>query len=274
MSENQAKKSEEEMPEPLDEKPPAVPLWMITFADMSSLLMACFVMLYSMSSTDTVKYKDAVGSLKDAFGITTQEAGSFNSLSASPVSLDVATPRPFAIITSENSQPVQKGTKKDTSAGSGEEGENDKATTELVEQLKSIAITEGLLDEVGFEVEDGKIILRARGQVFFETGSAKIKESSYGFLKKIAFLMKKTTLFLTIEGHTDDRPIRGSSAFPSNWELSAIRATTVVRFFSIAGIVSNRLKAIGYADAKPLVPNNNEENRSRNRRVEFIFAKE
>jgi len=271
MSEHQGKKAEEEMPDPPDEKPPAVPLWMITFADMSSLLMACFVMLYSMSSTDTVKYKDAAGSLRDTFGITTQEVGSFNALSSSPVSLDVATPRPFAIITSESAQPVQKGA--DDEGDGGTKGQ-DKSTYELMEQLQKIASEEGVVDEIGFEVEPGKIILRARGKVFFDAGLAKIKEQSFGFLKKVAFLLKKTNFYLSVEGHTDDKPMVGSVNFPSNWELSAVRATTVIRFFSLAGIAASRLKATGYADAKPLVPNNNSENRAKNRRVEFIFTKE
>jgi chemotaxis protein MotB len=271
MAEHQVKKAEEEMPEPSDEKPPAVPLWMITFADMSSLLMACFVMLYSFSSTDTVKYKDAAGSLKDAFGVTSQEVGTFNALSSTPVSLDVATPRAFAIISNESAQPINKGSDNEADEAGGKQ---DKGTSDLLTELKSIASEEGVMDEIGFEVEPGKIILRARGKILFESGSAKIKTESYGFLKKIAFLLKKTSFSLSVDGHTDDQAIRGSVAFPSNWELSAVRATTVIRFFALAGVEPHRLKATGFADSRPLVPNNNADNRAKNRRVEFIFTKE
>jgi chemotaxis protein MotB len=132
---------------------------------------------------------------------------------------------------------------------------------------------EGLLNEVGVEVEEGKIKIRAKVKLFFGSGSARIQSRSYELLKKISFFMKKTRYFLTIEGHTDNLPAKGS-AFPSNWELSSVRATTVLRFIALSGISRTRLRAIGYADSKPLVPNTSKRNREKNRRVEFVFTKE
>ena len=78
---------------------------------------------------------------------------------------------------------------------------------------------------------------------------------------------------IAIRGHTDDRNIQ-TRQFPSNWELSAVRATTVLRFFIQQGIDPQRMTATGYADYIPLVDNDSAENRARNRRVEFVLEKE
>ena len=82
--------------------------------------------------------------------------------------------------------------------------------------------------------------------------------------------MKKYPYTLSVEGHTDNTPIH-TEIFPSNWELSLYRATNVVRFFIEKGVDPKRIYAVGYADTDPILPNTTEENKARNRRVEFVF---
>ena len=270
--------SEEEGKKKPEEQAGGAPAWMVTFSDLVTLLLTFFVLLLSFANTDLIKYKEALGSLKDAFGVQTREIGTFQAQSPSPISLDAPTPKPFSVIENDVPPGGKNAIKKDDENkedgekedGASEESNND--THKMLEEIKKYIMDEGLLSEVGVEVEDGKIKIRARLKVVFESGSAKIKKGSYELLKKIAFFLKKTKYYLTIEGHTDNTPAKGS-AFPSNWELSSVRATTVLRFINMTGVSRTRLRAIGYADSQPLVPNTSRTNRLKNRRVEFVFTK-
>ena len=85
-------------------------------------------------------------------------------------------------------------------------------------------------------------------------------------------VQKNAGVWFEVEGHTDDVPI-STSRFPSNWELSAARAGSAVRYLSRGGVPASRLRAIGFADTRPLVPNTNTENRGKNRRIEFLFVR-
>src|SRR5690606_12073161 len=106
----------------------------------------------------------------------------------------------------------------------------------------------------------------------FDSGSADISTASMRALDKIARVVGDTDRRLIIEGHTDDLPIR-TSQFPSNWELSAARATRILRYLSQRHqIPPARLTAIAYADQKPVAPNDSEANRSRNRRIEIMIV--
>ena len=89
-------------------------------------------------------------------------------------------------------------------------------------------------------------------------------------LKHIIDILKKHNYKVVVRGHTDDLPIR-SEIFPSNWELSAARAAATLRYLAGQGISPSRMKAVGYADTRPIVPNNTKDNRALNRRVEFYF---
>ncbi|MBN1114807.1 MAG: OmpA family protein [Oligoflexia bacterium] len=255
-----------------EEQKAGAPAWMVTFSDMTTLLLTFFVLLLSFANTDLIKYKEALGSLKDAFGVQTLEIGNFQAQSPSPISLEAPTPKPFAIIEHEVSGGRRADTQEDVREGEAVEEGLDKETKEMLEDIRKLIMDEGLLDEVGVDVEQGKIHIRARANVLFDSGSVKIKRESYSLLKKIAFLMKKTRYNLTIEGHTDSDSVSGS--FPSNWELSSVRATTVLRFINLAGVDKVRLRPIGYGDSRPLVPNTSARNKVLNRRVEFVFTKE
>ncbi len=116
----------------------------------------------------------------------------------------------------------------------------------------------------------------------YDLGSAKIKKSMYPMLKRIAEAIKSWDIkdyVIEVQGHTDNIPVVASSKYESNWELSANRATNVVRYFISLGIPPDRLRAAGYADTRPLVPNTDAngnpipENQAKNRRVEIIIER-
>ena len=127
--------------------------------------------------------------------------------------------------------------------------------------------------EVGFD-KDG-VVLELSSKAFFASGRATLLPEAKEILRGVVEEMEGPTYeayFIDIEGHTDDVPIN-SARFPSNWELSASRAASVVRYFIELGVKPTRLKAAGYADTKPKAPNTDlfdegiPENRAQNRRV-------
>ena len=110
-----------------------------------------------------------------------------------------------------------------------------------------------------------------KGGLLFNSASAELKENAVGVLADIAAQMTEARFKLVIEGHTDDQAIH-TGRYPSNWELSSARAAAVARFMDSRGVARRRITIVGYADAKPLVPNNDEAGRAKNRRVRLVIT--
>lgn len=214
---------------------PGVPAWVVTYGDMMSLLLAFFVMLLSFSEVDRVKFKAFMGSMQEAFGVQKLEE-----LIEIPEGANIVIPEIM-------------------SGGSS-----------ILSELNSIVPR----SFPGSRVQEDKVgtLLIVPGRLLFESGTAELKPETRAFLQEIAELVaSKPSTQLQIEGHTDNIPIK-TTQFPSNWELSAGRAISVVRFLiEDSNVQASRLGAAGYADTRPLVPNNSPENRETNRRVEFLF---
>ncbi|MFC1855748.1 flagellar motor protein MotB [Thermodesulfobacteriota bacterium] len=229
----------EEEPEEQEEGAPA---WMVTFADMVTLLLTFFVLLLSFANTDTQKFKDMLGSLKDAFGTQEEETsqyvdGKSDPMESMPNILDM------------------------------KEREKLLFFKEMVKLIKKSDL--GKSSEL--EMEKDGLRLRVKGQTLFKPGSAELSKKMYGLLDEINVLREKFQYSVVVEGHTDNIPIK-SKIYPSNWELSASRAISVIRYFMETLHVSPaKLQAVGYAATKPLVDNSTKENRAKNRRVEFKF---
>jgi chemotaxis protein MotB len=143
---------------------------------------------------------------------------------------------------------------------------------ELARELEKYVRERHLEEDVHTRVEErGLVVSLVSDHVLFAIGSADIRPGAHKLLDKIATLIAKLPNAVTVEGHTCSLPIR-TARFPSNWELSAQRATAVVRYFIQRHRISpNRLSAAGYADSKPLVPNDSELHRRRNRRVDIVI---
>jgi len=124
------------------------------------------------------------------------------------------------------------------------------------------------------ETEEDRIVLRVPGLNLFKKGGAKLTPEARPVLNEIVKIIKTKgkNHKIFIQGHTDDVPIH-TAKFESNWELSAVRATAVLRYFFDKGIDPEKLTATGYADTFPYVPNNTKEGRAKNRRIEFILEK-
>jgi chemotaxis protein MotB len=130
-------------------------------------------------------------------------------------------------------------------------------------------------DQISVAVgKEQSIRVSASDSLFFDLGKADIKPEAIKFLRNFAEVVKKTKTNIRIEGHTDSFPIH-SSAFPTNWELSAIRAVNIARFLiEENGIEPERFTVTGHSLYKPAVPNTTPENKAINRRVEIFISKE
>lgn len=220
-----------------DEQKAGAPAWVVTFGDMMSLLLTFFILLLSFSEIDKVRFAQIMGSLKDAFGVQQIQ------LLVNPV----------------NDQEQQLVPQKGNASG-----------TQLLDRLNSIlpgAFAGGEAAGDG----DTRVTYRVPDHLLFASGDSALKPAFFEALKKLAQVMKEEENYrLQIFGHTDDRPIN-TARFRNNWELSASRAVSVVSFLIEQGVDPDRLVPVGYADRRPLGPNDTPENRQKNRRVEFLF---
>ena len=117
----------------------------------------------------------------------------------------------------------------------------------------------------------GRMVVELPSAILFESGSAELSDEGKETLAQVAEVLKSIpNRNFQIAGHTDDRPIR-SKRYPSNWELSAARAVNVVKFLQEQGVPPNRLSAAGYGEYQPAVPNDSEQNRALNRRIEIVL---
>ncbi len=152
--------------------------------------------------------------------------------------------------------------------------EYEKPFVTLETKIRDIIESKNLQKDVFVEADNTGINITFSSGILYKSGSADLQQSMTPFLKDMSRMikeMKYDDILIEVEGHTDDVPIR-TVKFPSNWELSATRATHVVRFFMRQGIKKNKLKASGFADSRPKLPNivdgkPNRKNRAANRRV-------
>ena len=225
--------------------PPGAPAWMATFADLSTLLLTFFVLLLSFANMDIVKFEKMSGSLKDAFGYREENFGNFH-----PEMIARKTK-----IESEIEQILMGGPRK--------------KIRQMERKVRDLIQTKKLEKNVETETNERGLIIRVKDQAFFAGGS-RLKRQGFPVLDEVSKLLAGFPCQILVEGHTDNIPIY-SKQFPSNWELSASRAIAVMRYMvEVGGIDPTRIGAAGYAEMRPIYPNDTEEHRHANRRVEFV----
>lgn len=227
--------------------------WLVSYADFITLLFAFFVVMYAISSVNEGKYKVLSNALVNAFSNVTAQPG------GQVIVVPAAAP-PVA------ARPTLKADKMP-------------ATEKAVERDKMKNVAKNIMDVLAPLVREGKVKLleTSRGvtieindSILFGPAQAKLQPASISAMQAIALVLASTDFPITIEGHTDNLPI-STALFPSNWELSAVRATTVLRLFNDNGVGAERLTAIGYGDTRPVETNTTAEGRARNRRVSILI---
>lgn len=265
--------------DPAPKCPPAgAPAWVMTFADLMSLLMCFFVLLLSFATMDAIRFKKMAASLKDAFGVQKEipatEIVQGTSVIAQHFSPASTEPTPIEEIKQST---VIEEQNLDISGD-----QKDRLKMELLAEIQQKVeqeaenIKESLRDEidkgmVSVETENLRIVIRIHEQGSFPSGGAVLNAGFSPVMDKITAAVRESTANVVIAGHTDDIPIHTAS-YRSNWELSSARSVTVAHeLLRDKTIEPKRLVIEGYAETKPLVPNNSSENRAKNRRVEIIL---
>ena len=212
------------------------PAWLATFADMMSLLLAFFVLLFSFSSIQESKFQAAMASMQGALGVldtypTVPIHDNFEHL--------------------PDMQRTLEGVKK--------------KVEEIKENMEALKRS----DEVKVSRNEEGLAIRLDSRFLFDLSSATLRSEAFEVLDGVMGSLKDLPNEVRVEGHTDNLPIK-SSLFPSNWELSAARATAIIRYFESKGMDPRRMSAVGYGEWRPVVRNDSPENRQKNRRVEIF----
>ncbi len=236
------------------------PAWMATMADLMSLLLTFFVLLLSFANMDVVKFRVMLGSVQDAFGVQRIHPGDFEARATTPVELSVReSTAMIEAMESNKPQPPRAAPPMDPG---------------IVKQMEDAVNRLDLGRVVEVQPARRGVVVRVKGQLLFDSGSSRLRAEALVFMDEIARMANLFPYGLSIEGHTDDVPI-STPEFPSNWHLSAGRAISSLRYLVDVGEVdAKRLSAAGFADTRPLVPNDSAGNRSTNRRVEFVFLRD
>ena len=229
--------------------------WIVTFADMMTLILVFFILLYTLSEFEEDAYRELVSSVHIL-------DGDGNQISV----ID------YARNSGRNPEPLKE--VEDLLGLNPSDQVIELMEPIIVKELESMIESSDLAENVELAINGDQINIQIDGRLLFESGSAKLKDDARIIFANLGHMFREYADYrVAIRGHTDDRDIE-TAQFPSNWELSAVRATTVLRFFIQQGIDPERMTATGYADFLPLVANTTPENRARNRRVEFVLEKE
>lgn len=224
------------------------PVWVITFADLATLMLTFFVLMLSFANQDIIKFREMLGSVQDAFGVTVAREGEFQ-----------------AVLMGEGAEQKEK------------EDETQKLKRQIMEvssSVKKVADEARMSDSVEIQATADGVRVRVKGEAVFKSGSVKIDPGAVKLLNGLADVMKRTKFMVIVEGHTDNVPVRGDGAlYKSNWEISGVRASVVARYLMSRKMDPSRIAAVGYAGIRPLEGNDTPQGRARNRRVEFLIKK-
>ncbi len=269
-----------ELPE--EEEKPSIPAWVVTFADLMSLLMCFFVLLLSFSEIDAMKFKQIAGELSKAFGVQRDVPALEIPMGTSPIfdKFSPGKPEPTPVDqvrqqTSEELPQIDTLRARLDAELEAELAQKVESTTEQqlqfnLQALKNVLEQELIEGRLQMEQDRKRVIIRIEERGSFQSGSAVMTTDFEDMLFKISEVLSELPGEITIEGHTDDIPIN-TTRFNSNWDLSAARASSVANALLATGAVeAQRLKVQGYADTLPRASNEWPETRALNRRVEIV----
>jgi chemotaxis protein MotB len=239
---------DEEVEEEPDE---GIPPWVMTFADLVTLLMVFFILLFAMGSIEDEKWRLIKESLKTALGDDViPEAGTRLGLEV----VEQALAEKAVIAVDEVGAMVAK------------------EIEDLASEVEEFVYKNKLAGQVQVSSDERGAIITVSDVVLFPAGQAATSPAGKEVLKKVFDLLKQFDYNVKVEGHTDNIPIK-TEQYPSNWELSAARAANVARQLVTAGFPPQKLSVEGFAEFRPKVPNDSTKNRGVNRRIEIVYQR-
>lgn len=223
------------------ESPEEQGTWLISYADLLTLLLTMFVILVAYATFEPDRYERSEALLKRP------DQGAVDGEQAAPVQASE----------SSAAGPVDQGM----------------PVEERARLLQRAIRNSGIGEQVEARVVEGGLELQIRDRVLFPQAADRISDQGFAVLDDIATLLKRSDYDIAVEGHTDNVPI-STLRFPSNWELSAARAARVLRYLYARGVAADRMRAVGYADTRPVASNDTPEGRAANRRVSIVLDME
>ena len=221
--------------------------WLITFSDLTMLMLVFFIMLYAMSTPDPEKITNALHAVTQAL------SGKESKLATSTISREEAGVILDQVMLNRQIQLAQQ---------------------KVFSDVKFLQTKKGLEGLVGANFEDGVITIRAPGDVLFAPGEVTLTPKGREIIEAMKdFFIQHPDQTINIRGYTDNILPGTGGRFRDNWEVSSMRAVNVLRVLMDMGIEPKRLTSTGLADLNPLFPNTSEEYRAQNRRVEFVLEK-
>ncbi|SET80397.1 chemotaxis protein MotB [Oceanobacillus limi] len=241
-------------------KKSGAPKWMVTYSDMVTLILVFFILLFSMSQIDLVKFQAVSESFQN------QQIFDFY---PSPVPMDNPTDdsshEESIKLTDGHEKPVLVDERDDEVAS------EEDSLSNLMDDVESYLNQNELNNVISASRTERGVVLVLQDSILFDSGEAEILPTALPFLNKVGTLLTEIPNQIKVEGHTDTVPM-SSYRYPSNWELSGARASSVVRHLVNENNISEeRFSIAGYGDTRPVVSNDSDQNRSKNRRVEIVI---
>lgn len=242
--------------------------WLLTYSDLITLLMIFFVVMYSMSKVDADKFQAMAESLSVALGGGTPSQVEIGTSPSGPSLIETFpsnTPPPKETPEGENESENGKGD------GTGNADIESMTIESIKQKLDKFALDNGIEAKLVSSIEERGLVISIQDTLLFESGSAEITPRAKEILDKINNVLASAPNYIKVEGHTDNLPIN-TNRFPSNWELSVLRATNVLHLMQ-GKIPAEQLSATGYGEYRPLTSNDTDAGRARNRRVDLVILR-
>jgi chemotaxis protein MotB len=248
--------------------------WLVSFADMMTLLFCLFMVLFAISSVNTSKFEELQRSLKDAFSGAVLDGGHamLNAGSAEDKTKQSAVEPPLPSLRPLTS--VNNTSAKNSAEAAAKAKQEEQDFRKLKRRIDKLAKDAGVHGKVNVTIRRrGLVIQLLTDKVFFSSGDATLHPEADKLVSKIGAIVRDEHSHpVVVEGYTDSQPI-SNSRFQSNWDLSGARAAAVVNDFAKVGVLSARMSLQGYGNQVPVDTNSTAEGRAKNRRVEIVLSR-
>jgi chemotaxis protein MotB len=239
--------------------------WLITYADLITLLLVFFIIMYAMSKIDTAKYEVLAQTLNLQFNKADSVMPQNNGVTG-----QFAPPKQGEGGTENSPQDMDKKHQEEN-----EQEKKEKELQDLLKQINTYIQEQNLGTQVSATDTARGVAITLNDLFLFDLGKADLKPASLPILQTLSSLFPTLNATISIEGHTDNLPLATGNPLRDNWGLSSARALSVLHYFRFtAGLDDRKFLAVAHSDTRPIANNDTEENRSKNRRVEIIVLRD